>query len=172
MDDYNYVSNTLLSFLISCCSKLVADCNCVVLGPFVCLMLEVFLAFARRENDPLTNCVFIHLISWSSSEGPVGEVHRRFEEGASGPGHQEGGVGAGPVARGVHCHGWCADLLGLSLRMSRRLVRAPAPQVGKPSQQENLKSLSLWVFCQSVALWLEKLSFSQTEVSQTRALSL
>lgn len=72
------------------------------------------------------------LISRRSFERATGEVPHRFEEGASDPGHQERGVGAGQVIGGVHYHRWCADLPWLPLRVSWRLVRAPAPQVRNP----------------------------------------
>lgn len=41
----------------------------------------------------------------SAFEGAAGEVHLRFEEGASDPGHQEGRVGTSSVVGGFHYQG-------------------------------------------------------------------
>lgn len=125
----------------SCCLKLVADWD-GFLGPvpFILLILRnCSQCDLGRHTHTFIGCVVnlcTCLISWSASKGAIGEAHLRFEESASHPGHQEGGLGAGPAAGGVHYHGRCADLPRLSLRVSWRLVRAPPPQVRKVSARE------------------------------------
>lgn len=73
--------------------------------------------------------VGLFLIPRSTFEGAAGKVYLGFEEGPADPSHQEGGFGARTFAGGFHYHGGRADLLGLPLRVPRRLVGAPAPQV-------------------------------------------
>lgn len=51
----------------------------------------------------------------SSFEGAVRKLHLQLEEGASDPGQEEGGPGAGQALGGLHRHGRRADLSRLPL---------------------------------------------------------
>lgn len=81
------------------------------------------------------------LILWSSSEGAIGKVSVRVQEGASDSGHKKGGASEGPAAWCLHSNRWRADLPGLSLRVPWGLVGAPPAQV-----REHQKTLPFELF--------------------------